>query len=131
MTKMSITLAVSSLILLVGCVQVDVTQLGRAVKRPPLQPNEVAVYRSASQVPGKYEEVAILTGSGDYELTSESEMHSKFRQTAAKLGANGVILDATSEPTTGAKVANWLIGTEADRKGKALAIFVLPSESSR
>lgn len=119
---------IPSLLLLLGCVTVQVTPLGKtSEKRAPLPAKEVAIYRTASQVPGKYEEVALLTASGDYDMTDENQMYEAFRNNAAKLGANGVILDATSEPTTGAKMANLFLGTTADRKGKAIAIFVLSS----
>ncbi len=116
--------AAAALFLLFGCVQVDTSPLGRPIDRPIVPAEQVAVYRSASQVPGKYEEVALLTASGDYELTNETEMVAELRAAAGKAGANAVILDAVSEPTTGAKVAQAFLGTSADRKGKAIAIFV-------
>jgi hypothetical protein len=119
---------VPTLFLILGCVSVQVTPIGSVTtSRPEVPTNEVAIYRTASQVPGKYEEVALLTATGDYDLTDEAQMYEAFRRNAGKVGANAVILDATSEPTTGAKVANFLLGTAADRKGKAIAIYVSPT----
>lgn len=121
-------LLVPTLLLMLGCVSVQVTPIGKGTAgRPPVPTNQVAIYRTASQVPGKYEEVALLTATGDYDMTNEAQMYEAFRRNAGKAGANGVILDATSEPTTGAKVANFFLGTTADRKGKAIAIYVLPT----
>lgn len=118
---------IPSLLLLLGCVSVQVTPLGKSSEmRTPVPAKEVAIYRTANQVPDKYEEVALLTASGDYDMTNESQMYEAFRNNAGRLGANGVILDATSEPTTGAKVANFFLGTTADRQGKAIAIYILP-----
>lgn len=109
---------------LLGCVSVQSTRLGSGVIRPPVTPDKVAIYRNAEQVRGPYEEVALLSASGDYSMTNEEQMYKKMREKAGALGANGIILDSLSEPTTGAKVANFLIGTPAERRGKAVAVYV-------
>ena len=44
------------------------------------------------------------------------------------MGANAIILDAISEPSAGAKIAGAVFGVGAERKGKAIAIFVFPPE---
>jgi hypothetical protein len=46
------------------------------------------------------------------------------------MGANAVILESLSEPGTGAKVAATLFGTSAQRKGRALAVFVFAQRDS-
>lgn len=89
-------------------------------------PDQVRIYRTAKQVNRPYDEVALLTVSGDYSMTNESQMYEGMRKKAAKMGANGVILDAISEPTTGQRVAQAFLGTTADRKGKAIAIYIDP-----
>ena len=129
---------IGSKILLVGfatmlaaCVTVQSTRLGASVIRPPVSPDQVAIYRTASQVPGRYEEVALLDASGDYAYTDEEQMFAKLRKRAGALGANGIILNSISEPTTGAKVARFLIGTPADRTGRAVAIFIEPMAAAR
>jgi hypothetical protein len=38
------------------------------------------------------------------------------------------ILDAVSEPSAGAKIAAAFLGTSAERKGKAIAMFIFPEE---
>ncbi len=116
------------ILVFVGCVAVQVTPLGNGIIRPPVQPSQIAIYRTAAQVPGKYEEVALLTAEGDYAGTTEGQMYEKMRAAAAKQGANGIILDSVSEPSTGAKVASFFLFTNADRKGKAIAIYVLPAD---
>jgi hypothetical protein len=92
-------------------------------------PADVALYREASQVPRHYEEVALLNSSGDSEFTNEHGMFQSMKKEAGKLGANAVILDALSEPSGGAKVAAAIFGVSAQRKGKALAIYVLPAQT--
>jgi hypothetical protein len=95
--------------------------------RPEVEPENVALYRVASQVPGPYEEVALLNSKGDSDMTDESGMFESMREKAGEIGANGVILDALSEPGSGAKVAGAIFGVSVARKGKALAIWVYPA----
>ena len=59
---------------MVGCVAVNATQLGTVTHRPAVPPERVAIYRTAEQVPSRYEEVALLNATG------ESGMHSGMRK---------------------------------------------------
>lgn len=112
-----------------ACVTTRAIRLGTSIARPSIPWGEVAVYRSADQVPGKYEEVALLSATGDTAWTSEETMWNSMRKKAAEFGANAIILDATSEPSAGAKVAAaFLLGKGAERKGNAVAIYVFPKE---
>lgn len=130
--KKSIFLVVLvSLVLVAGCVKTRSVNLGESVAelRAPVPWQNVAVYRTADQVPGKYREVALLVSTGDSLWSNEKQMWNSMKKKAGKLGANAVILDAVSEPSAGAKVAStFLLGIGGSRKGKALAIFVLPLE---
>lgn len=114
--------------LLAGCVNVQAVRLGDGIIRPPVSPDRVAIYRTADQVKREYEEVALLTASGDYQMTNMEMMYTEMRKRAGALGANGIVLDAISEPATGAKVANFFLGTPAERQGKAVAIYVMPRD---
>ena len=116
-------LAVLLLFILAACVSVNATRLGAGVIRPPVPPDHVAIYRTADQVGSPYEEVALLSGSEDYN-TTEEKMYQKMREKAGELGANGIILNSMTEPTTGAKVAQVLLGTPAQRRGNAVAIYI-------
>ena len=44
----------------VACVTTNATRLGGGPIRPKVEPQDVLIYRSAEQVPGRYEEIAIL-----------------------------------------------------------------------
>lgn len=68
--------------------------------------------------------IAILNAKGDVDATNEGEMIDKLRKEAGKLGANAIILGEIEEPGTGAKVAKAFIGTSADRRTQAMAIYV-------
>jgi len=114
---------------LTACVTTRAVKLGTSISRPSVYWKDVLVYRSADQVPGKYEEIALLSATGDTAWTSEETMWNSMKKKAGSLGANAIILDATSEPSAGAKVAAaFLLGKGAERKGKAIAIYVFPKE---
>ncbi|MGH7144765.1 MAG: hypothetical protein ACREJ2_11655 [Planctomycetota bacterium] len=116
--------ALAAIALLSGCVGVEATRLGDGVIHPPTSPDAVAIYLSPAQVHHPYQQVALLDAEGDFDYTSEGEMFAKLRKKAAALGANGILLESVTEPTTGAKVAEWLIGMPANRRGRAIAIYV-------
>jgi hypothetical protein len=123
------TIAALELVVLAGCVQTNVTRLGNAPERQKVAMDQVAVYRTADQVPGKYQEVGLLTSSGSSGFTTEAGMAKNMRFKAGEMGANAIILDATSEPSAGAKVAAAVfLGPLAspERKGRAIAIYILP-----
>ena len=114
------------LVLSAACVATNAVRLGGGPVRPPVTPDQVAIYRTTAQVPGRYEEVALLNSRGEYNLTNEEKMFNSMRKKAAHLGANGVILDAVTEPGTGGKIASFFLGVGGDRKGRAVAIYVFP-----
>jgi hypothetical protein len=117
-------------ILLTACVHTNATVLNKSLTRPPIAKDAVIIYSSADKVPGKYDEVAVLNSKGDESMTDERKMYESMRSEAAKLGANGVILQETKDPGTGSKVAHALIGTSSNRHGKSMAIYVWPAASA-
>ena len=105
----------------------NATQLGAAKQRAPVPVDQVVVYRTADQVPGKYEEVALLNASGSSNMTTEKGMFARMKKEAGKLGANGIIMDSMSEPSAGAKIAGAFLGVGVNRKGRSIAIYYMPS----
>lgn len=117
------------LLFFISCVTTEAVRLGTPTARPVVAPENVAVYRTAAQVPGRYEEIALLTSTGDIELSSQADMIKSMKKKAGSLGANAIILDALSEPSDVTKIASALLpAVSAERKGKAVAIFVFPVE---
>ena len=112
-------------LLLAACVQTNATLLNPSpVLRPKVPPDQVRIYRTADQVQGKYEEIALLNATGESNWTNESGMLESMRRKAGDLGANGIILDAINEASAGAKVAGAIFGTGTQRKGRSIAILV-------
>jgi hypothetical protein len=112
--------------MLCACVSTNAAVMNTSLIRPAIHPDSVVIYRTADQVPRKYDEIALLNSKGDVDMTDEAKMFKSMRKKAAELGANGVILGEMKDPGTGAKVAKVLIGTSANRKGKSVAIYVYP-----
>ena len=88
-------------VLLVGCTPSTHVLTGQA--RPPLSPDQVVIY---SHPPAKYQEVAILDANshsafGTGGQKSVDTVISRLKVEAAKLGANGVILEGFSDQQTG------------------------------
>jgi hypothetical protein len=71
--------------------------------RPPISPESVRVYR---QPPPKYEEIATInaTSQGSLALTSQQNMDKaiqRLKEQAAKLGANGILLQGVQDTQSG------------------------------
>jgi len=128
MKKIIVCLAVGFIIAqFAACVHTNTTVLDQSKIREAIDPEDVVIYTMASKVPGEYEEIALLNSKADSASTSEAQMFKSMRKKAARVGANAIILDAVSEPTVGAKIAAAvLFGSGAERKGKALAVYVIP-----
>ena len=120
------------MIVVVGaaCVSTKATVLDPTLHAQPVCPDAVLVFTTADKVGRPYTEVALLTSSGDEDLTSESGMINSQRKKAASIGSNGLILGDVRDASTGAKVAQALLGTSANRKGKAIAIYI-PEDTAR
>lgn len=104
-------------------------QLGTTTAvRPRVPWNKVLVFRSAADVPGKYEEVVLLQSTADTMWTSEAGMWKSMKKKAGGFGANAIILDAAYEPKAGTKILGAFLGIGAERKGKAIGIYIYPPE---
>ena len=88
-------------VLLLGCSTSSHVMIGNA--RPPISPESVRIY---VQPPEKYEEIAALdaTSQGSLAITSQQNMDkamARLKEEAAKLGANGVLLQGVQDQQSG------------------------------
>ena len=127
MKQVTTLLICAAAVSLAGCVSTNATMLGDAPAGAPVEASQVRIYRTADQVPSRYREVALLNSAGDSMMTNEAKMHESMKRQAAKLGADGIILDSMSEPTAATKVAAAVLGGSAQRKGRAIAIKMEPA----
>jgi hypothetical protein len=104
-------------------------------------PAAVKLYTVPDRVQQPYREVALLNSSGQTSYSSEADMIKSMRESAAKVGANGIILNGIDEPSAMAKLAGQAAQIAADaagqiaqisaeRKGRAVAIYV-PADSTQ
>lgn len=125
MKSLLVAAAVVTALCLGGCVSTSATMLAGGAAMPATDPASVTIYRTASQVPGAYREMALLDSVGDSMGTNPTQMYNSMRQRAAAIGANGVIIDAVSEPSAGAQVASLIFRVGgAQRRGRSIAIIV-------
>jgi hypothetical protein len=73
----------------------------------------------------------MLDAKGDTDMTDEGDLLNKLRQEAGKLGANAIIGGDTRDAGTGARVASAILGTFANRRSNAVAIYVPSLDRSR
>ncbi len=116
--------------LLTGCVSTNAALLDPTVKYQKICPDGVAIFTSAQRVQSDYREVALLNSKGESSWTNEEGMMKSQRRKAASIGANGIIIGEVKEPNAGTKIIGSLLGTGAERKGAALAIYI-PEDSAR
>ena len=127
-------------LLLAGCATSSHVLIGKA--RAPISPELVKVYL---QPPPKYEQIATIdaTSRGSLTLTSQQNMDkaiARLKQEAARLGANGILLQGIEDQQSGAIGTgvgnstfngNTAIGTSVggsfgiyNKAAKGLAIYV-------
>ena len=113
-----------------GCVHTNASVLDPTLTYQKTCARAVQVFTTAERVPSAYREVALLNSKGESSWTDEKGMLDSQRRKAAEVGANGLILGETKEPNAGTKIIGSLFGTGAERKGRAIAIWI-PEDSER
>jgi hypothetical protein len=122
-----------------GCVTSHV-MVGQA--RPPVSPDQVQIYLHP---PAKYVEIALLDTSskGTFAITAQGKTNvviERLKAEAAKLGANGILLEGVSDQAGGSVSTGYAsasghsafgFGSSATvfhKKGDGLAIYVEPDQ---
>ena len=117
-------------LVLAACVSTNAVRMDESLDLQPICAAGVRVFTDSSKVGQPYHEVALLNSKGDDSETSEGGMIQSQKHKAAEMGANGIILGTMQGASTGAKVWRSLLGTSANRKGTATAIYI-PADSAR
>ncbi len=97
-----------------ACVSTNATMLGGAKPDEPIDPQTVVIYRTAAQAPVGYREVALIHATADSGFSDERRLYDAMRREAARIGANGVLLDGGSSQS-------------AEISSRAIAIVVSPT----
>jgi hypothetical protein len=113
-----------TLLLLVAataCVQVQSTTTS-PIKYAPIEPNQVYVFQTEREVPGTYTSVGMIFTQAGSNFQNEGMQIDAAKKRAAKMGANGIILEGFTEPGGGTRIASAIFGIPSFRKGRVLAI---------
>ena len=117
--RMARVLAFSALIL-TGCVSARVQRLSPNAY-PPISPEQVTVFMDAGELRAdsiRYVRIAMIFTSGSSEFTSSDQHMRKAREEAAKLGANGLVIQ--SHDPGGRH--SWFWGGTSNRESSVMAI---------
>jgi hypothetical protein len=97
----------------------------------PTCSNAVRVFPDTEHVPYDYYEVALITAEANSVYNGAGDLLKSIRTQAARLGANGVVIDALGATHATVKVVGAALGSsDAERKGRAIAIW-MPSDTAR
>lgn len=108
-----------------------VSESPASVSLTPVCFEAVTVYDSYGEIASDYREVALLETEGNAVWTRDSDLRRSMQKKAAELGANAIIVDPTTHTKETVKLIGAAVGSgDADRKGKAVAIFV-PADEQR
>jgi len=141
MMKKTVAMLGAAVLLLTGCAITNETTLLVGKSRPSISPDQVKLYTSP---PAQYEEIALVSADAAHDFMSKQALLdisiAKIKEEAAKVGANGVLLDSVGDnyigssgmmvvPTANKRAPVVGIGATNARTGKAVtgkAIFVQP-----
>ena len=91
----------------------------------------VSVFADNQHVPYDYYEVALITSEGNSVYIGNGDILKSIRNQAARLGANGIVVDDLGATHATVKVVGAALGSnDAERKGRAIAIW-MPSDTAR
>jgi hypothetical protein len=97
----------------------------------PTCADAVPVFADNEHVPYDYYEVALITAEGNSVYTGNGDVLKSIRGQAARLGANGIVIDALGATHATVKIVGAALGSnDAERKGRAIAIW-MPSDTAR
>lgn len=97
----------------------------------PTCADAVRVYPSSADVPYDYYEVALISAEGNSVYNGNGDLLKAVRGQAARVGANGVVVDSLRATHATVKILGAVVGgNDAERKARAIAIW-MPSDTAR
>ncbi|MDE5580151.1 MAG: hypothetical protein K2I95_01855 [Treponemataceae bacterium] len=100
------------------------TALVTGTQRSATNADEVVIYTEA---PEKYEVIGIVTASSDFGWTEQGDLNyavAELKKQAAKIGANGIILESVSTTNSGGVISYgvYIPVTAKNVSGKAIYV---------
>ena len=111
--------------LLISCATASGTALVTGKQRTATNPTNVVVY---TEPPKNYEVIGIVTASSDSGWTDQEDLEyamEELKKQAAKIGANGVILESVGTSNSGGVISYgvYIPVTAKNVSGKAIFVF--------
>lgn len=104
-----------------GCAITNETSLVVGQVRAPIKADQVKLYTIP---PGKYEEIAIVSADAAHDFMSKQDLLNisiaKIKEEAAKVGANGILLDSVGDSYLGS--SGMMITPAARSRGPIVGI---------
>ena len=124
MKKNTIFILVFSLISFIISSCASGTALVTGVQHPATSPESVILY---TEPPANYEVIGIVTASSDSGWTDQGSLEyalKEIKKQAAKIGANGILLENVSQSTSGGvySYGMYVPSTSQNLSGKAIYI---------
>lgn len=119
----SVIIMVFALLCVIGCASGNALVTG--TQRPATNPESVVIYTEA---PEKYEVIGIVNASSDATGSAQTDLNytvAELKKQAAKIGANGIILqDVSSSKGDSVLIGNVLVSEDKQKvSGKAIYVF--------
>ncbi len=97
-------------------------------QRPATSPESVVIYTEA---PEKYEVIGIVTASSDATGSAQTDLNyavAELKKQAAKIGANGILLQDVSSSNSGGVFISGVFVSETKQNVSGKAIYVFDKE---
>jgi hypothetical protein len=102
-----------------------------ALALAPTCANAVRVFAGRDKVPYDYYEIAMISAEANSVYNGNGDVLKSVRNQAARLGANGVVIDSLGTTHATVKILGAALGgRDAERKASAVAIW-MPSDTAR
>ena len=122
----SVFLMVAVLLGLVACASGNALVTG--TQRPATNPESVVIYTEA---PEKYKVIGIVTASSDATGSAQTDLNyavAELKKQAAKIGANGILLQDVSSSNSGGVFISGVFVSETKQNVSGKAIYVFDKE---
>lgn len=97
-------------------------------QRPATSPESVVLY---TETPEKYEVIGIVTASSDATGSAQTDLNyavAELKKQAAKIGANGILLQDVSSSNSGGVFISGVFVSETKQNVSGKAIYVFDKE---
>jgi len=124
--------SVALLSVLTGCgARAHIDARNPSLTLAPTCADAVPVYPSSADVPYDYYEVALISAEANSVYNGNGDLLKSVRNQAARVGANGVVVDSLRATHATVKILGAAVGgKDAERKARAIAIW-MPSDTAR